>query len=139
MDSGQHHEHFADTPPPLPSERATGLVFAAVFAIATLALRHHTWAALTSGLTSLVFLTLALTRPLILAPLNRAWFKLALLLNRIVSPVVMFVLYAGVIVPAGLAMQALRDPLQQKVPVRGQTYWIDRKNGPPPTSMRDQF
>ncbi len=139
MTSGHHHEHFQDTPPPLPSERSTGLVFAAVSMFAALLLRHHVMVALFTGLASLAFLTLALARPVALAPLNRAWFRLALMLNRVVSPVVMFVIYATVIVPAGLAMQRLRDPLQRKTAKARTTYWIDRADGITPTSMRDQF
>lgn len=139
MASGQHHEHLQDMPPPLPSERSTGIVFATVFLIFTLLLRHHAAAAIATGVVSFAFLTLALVRPQTLAPLNRAWFKLALLLNRFVSPVVMFVIYAVVIVPAGLVMQRLRDPLQRDAHNLRASYWIDRTSGLPPTTMRDQF
>ena len=83
-------------------------------------------------------LATAFLAPAWLAPLNRAWFKLALLLNRVVSPVVMFVIYAGVIVPFGLVMQLLRDPLAAKRPERA-SHWIDRSQSSPMTSMRDQF
>lgn len=139
MASGNHLEHLQETPPPLPSERSTGLVFAAVLLIAALLMRHSAWAALATGLASLAFLLLALARPLALAPLNRGWFKLALMLNSVVSPVMMLLIYAVVIVPAGLLMQRLRDPLQRCAPGARSTYWIDRNNTVAPTSMRDQF
>ncbi len=139
MASGQHHESLHEAPPPPPSERSTGLVFALVFLIAALLVRHHPVALTATGLTSLAFLILALARPLALAPLNRAWFKLALLLNRYVSPLVMFLIYAVVIVPSGLIMQRVRDPLQREAGKSRNTYWIDRASGLPPTCMRDQF
>lgn len=140
MSEGCHHEPIIDEPPPLPSERSTGLVFAVVFLIAAILLRGTVALFLAALLASLAFLGLALLAPAVLAPLNRAWFALALVLNRFVSPIVMFVIYAVVIVPAGLLMQLLRDPLQSHRGDRRASYWIDR-NGETParSSMTDQF
>lgn len=137
--SGRHHETLIDAPPPLPSERSTGLVFAAVSLIAAALARHAPAAAWTFATASLVFLMLALARPALLAPLNKAWFRLALMLNRIVSPVTMFLIYASVIVPAGLLMQSVRDPLQRKGRGDRDSYWIERDTQASPTGMRDQF
>lgn len=139
MASGHDHETIDEAPPPLPSERSTGLVFAVATLIAALLLRHIPLALWLLGATSLTFLALALIQPQRLAPLNRAWFRLALFLNRFVSPVVMFLIYAGVIVPAGLLMQAVRDPLQARGRGKPDSYWINRADGLPRTGMRDQF
>lgn len=138
MGQGNHHETLIDTPPPLPSERSTGIVFAVVFLAAGILLRHHDELMVAALTASAATLATALLAPAWLAPLNRAWFKLALLLNRVISPVVMFVIYAGVIVPFGLVMQLLRDPLAAKRPERA-SHWIDRCQSSPTTSMRDQF
>ncbi len=141
MSNGRHHERLDDTPPPMPSERATGLIFATVSMIAALLLRHFPATTWTLAASSLGFLTLALAWPGALAPLSRAWFRLALLLNRFISPVVMFAIYATAIVPSGLIMQRLRDPLQPKRRGDRQSYWIERAAdaGPSSSSMRDQF
>ncbi len=51
----------------------------------------------------------AFTRPGLLAPLNRAWTKLGLLLFKVVSPVMMALLYVTTIVPIGLFMRCDRQ------------------------------
>ena len=137
MSQGHHHESLTEAPPELASERSTGLVFAAVAAIAAVLLRHHLAFAGTAAAIAAAFAAVAMLWPSALAPLNRAWFRLALVLNRFVSPVVMFVIYAVVIVPAGLVMQRLRDPLQRARGSGRASYWIERTA--PQTDMRDQF
>lgn len=139
MSHGHHHESFSEGATPLPSERSTGLVFAAMAAVAAVLLRTHAYAALAAGLAAVVLGLFALAWPHLLAPMNRAWFRFALLLNRIISPAVMLVIYAVVIVPAGLLMQRLRDPLRLKSRGAVTSYWIERSASVPPSSMRDQF
>lgn len=139
MSKGQLHEGFAETPPPMPSERSTGLVFAAVSLIVAALVRHHPLAATAAGVVALAFAATSVWAPHLLAPLNRAWFRFALLLNRFLSPVVMLVLYCVVIVPAGLAMQLLRDPLGKRARGAHPSYWIERSASPARSDMRDQF
>jgi hypothetical protein len=139
MEVGQHHEVVREAPPDLPSERSTGLVFAAVAAIAAVLLRSMPVAAGGAGVLALLFALIAFLAPHRLAGLNRAWFKLGLLLSRVVSPVVMLVIYGLVIVPAGLIMQRLRDPLQVRGRGTRASYWIERQPDVPLSSMRDQF
>jgi hypothetical protein len=124
------------------SNRSFGLVFAAVFALVALvpwlaggALR---WWALALGA---VFLLVALAFPAKLAKLNRAWYKLGLLLHRIVSPLVLGLMFFVAITPIGLLMRALgKDPLRLKRDPQATTYWIERiPPGPAPESLRDQF
>lgn len=133
------HERFEAEAPPMPSPRSTGLVFAAVSALIA-ALYHADIAVAGLALAALaIFAGLAVFAPAVLGPLNFAWFKLALLLHRIVSPIVMFVLFALVIVPAGLLMQRRYDPLLRRKPVGATTYWIERPRPPVRADMRNQF
>jgi hypothetical protein len=76
------------------SDRSFGIVFAVVFAIIGL------WPFLFGGMVrwwslaiAAAFLAAALIRPAVLAPLNRLWTKFGLLLNGIVSPLVMGLLF----------------------------------------------
>jgi predicted membrane metal-binding protein len=87
------------------------------------------------------FALVALTLPRLLAPLNRVWTRLGLLLFRVVNPIVMFVLYAVTIVPIGLLMRlAGRDPLRLRFDRSAASYWIPREPpGPAPESMKNQF
>ncbi len=136
--NGAHDPQDADLPP-MPSERSTGLVFAAVAIIVAVLFRSegHIFAA--SLAMAACFAGVAILAPRWLAPINRAWFALALLLNRVVSPVIMLVLFAVLIVPAGLAMQMRRDPLRASRDRDATSYWIDRSTTARPGSMHDQF
>lgn len=136
---GGAHEPLDTELPPMPSERSTGLVFAGVAVIVAVVFRTGDAVPALALAIAAGFAGTALVAPRWLAPLNRAWFALALLLNRIVSPVVMFVLFAGLIVPAGLVMQMRRDPLRASRQRDAESYWIDRSPAASPGSMRDQF
>jgi hypothetical protein len=124
------------------SNRTFGFVFAAVFAvIGLLPLVFGRAVLLWSLVVCVVFLLAALAVPSILGPLNNLWLKFGLLLHRIVSPVVLGIMFFGVITPMGLVMRALgKDPLRLTREPEATTYWIDRQPpGPAPESLRDQF
>lgn len=83
----------------------------------------------------------ALVRAPLLAPLNRAWLRLGLLLFRIVNPVVMFLIYATTVVPIGLVLRLRgKDLLRLRREPGSASYWIERHPpGPAPGTMRNQF
>jgi hypothetical protein len=128
--------------PPLPSDRSFGLTFTVVFAVlgALLAYqsRPHFYVPLVaSGL----FLVATLAFPGALHPLNVAWMRLAGVLNRIVSPIVMGVIYFGVLTPiaAGMRMRG-RDALHRRFEADLHSYWIKRDPpGPDGSSFPRQF
>ncbi|HEX9792001.1 MAG TPA: SxtJ family membrane protein [Kiloniellales bacterium] len=124
------------------SNRTFGLVLAGVFSLIGL------WPLVRGGefrLWSLAFavffLLIALTRPRLLAPLNRVWTKLGRVLHRIVNPVVMGVLFYLVVTPTGLMMRLLgKDLLRLRFEPNEKSYWIERQPpGPAPESMKQQF
>jgi hypothetical protein len=124
------------------SNRSFGLLFAGLFAaIAAGPLLSgggtRWWAA---GI-AVFFLALALVVPQLLAPVNYMWFRLALLLNRIVAPVVMGLIFAIVIVPAALLLKMMgKDLLHLNWQPDAVTYWIQRAPpAPQPKSMSQQF
>ena len=84
---------------------------------------------------------LGLLAPAWLAPLNRAWTKLGLLLGRLMTPVVLALVFALSVVPIALVRRALgHDPLRLRRQARSGSYWIQRQPpGPEPRSMIDQF
>ena len=124
------------------SDRGFGLLFAALFAAVGAAAWAGrgvvvAWPFAASG----AFMAAALFRPGLLGPLNRAWFRLGLLLSRIVSPVVLAVLFYAVVTPTGLLMRLMgKDPLRLRFDRRAASYWIRRTPpGPVPESMKNQF
>ena len=124
------------------SDRSFGVVMAAALAAVTLLNVWHSgrlwpWIA---GLAAL-FLVAGLLRPSLLNPLNRAWLKFGLLLQRVVNPVVMALLFYGTVLPTGLVMRMLgKDLLRLKRQPEADSYWIVRQPpGPSPETMKDQF
>ena len=121
------------------SNRAFGIVFAiflALVGLGPLRSRHAIrWWALALG--SLV-LAIALLRPAWLTPFNRAWTKLGSLLSRVVSPVVMALLFFLVVTPCGILIRLLgKDPMRL---APAKSYWIERRPpGPAPDTMAHQF
>jgi len=124
------------------SIRSFGLLFSSAFAVlAGLSWWRGGAAAFPLLGVSIAFGLIALLSPQWLAPLNKLWIRLALLMNKIVSPVVLGILYYGVMTPFGLAMRAFgRDPMRRRFEPTTASYWIRREPpGPPPESLREQF
>ena len=124
------------------SDRSFGLVFAAVFTLIGL------WPLLSedgvrwwSLAIALMFAAPAIARPSALAPLNRLWTRFGLLLNRIVSPLVMGLLFYLIITPFALIMRAAgKDLLRLRFDPGAESYWIEREPpGPAPESIKNQF
>ena len=124
------------------SERNFGFVFAGFFALLSGLAWWNASALLFYWLgASASFLVVALVAPRLLAPLNLLWFKFGLLLNAIVSPVIMGLLFFVTITPIGWLMRLFgARPLNLKFDRAAQTYWIRRDPpGPPPASLKNQF
>jgi hypothetical protein len=127
---------------PLPSDRSFGFTFATVGALL------GAWMVWKSSahfiiplIASALFLLASLTAPRVLHPLNVAWMRLAAVLNRVVSPVVMGVMYFGFLTPIAAAMRLRgRDALNRSFDAKLETYWVKRDPpGPPGSSFSQQF
>lgn len=125
-----------------PSNRSFGLVFAAVFCIVALMPLLHgggarTWALVIAA----AFAVTSFAAPAMLAMPNRLWTGLGLLLGKIVSPVVIAILFYGVFTPLGLLMRVLgKDSLKLRLDRAATSYWVPRvPPGPRPDSMTEQF
>lgn len=125
------------------SDRSFGLVFSAAFSIYGLLplLRAPRTVRIWSLVVGGVFLLLALVAPKVLAPLNKVWTKLGLILGKIVNPIVMALLFFLTITPIGFLMRLMgKDGLRRKLDKQAASYWIERKPpGPSPESMKNQF
>src|SRR5262249_24973856 len=94
-----------------------------------------------SGIVGAVFALVAWLWPAVLAPLNRVWTRFGLLHHRVVSPVVLGVMFFVVLTPMGLIMRALgKAPLRLRMDRNAGSYWIDRRPpGPAPDTLNNQF
>ena len=86
---------------------------------------------------SFVFLVLGLMNSKILSPLNLLWFKFGILLGKIVSPIVMGIIFFLVVTPISIILKIFgKDVLNLKFN-NNKTYWIV-KDGPK-SNMKKQF
>ena len=120
------------------SNRSFGIVFFIVFfLIAVYPLIHSEELRIWSLLISLIFLILGLINSRILFPLNKLWFKFGILLGKIVSPIIMGIIFFLVVTPIGFIMRILgKDVLSLKFNTN-KTYWIEKTG--PKSKMKNQF
>ena len=120
------------------SNRSFGIVFFVVFLlIALYPLTYGGEIRIWSLIISIIFLILGLLNSKILAPLNKIWFKFGILLGKIVSPLIMGIIFFLVVTPIGFIMRLLgKDVLNLKYN-KNKSYWIE-KNGPK-SKMKNQF
>ena len=88
-----------------------------------------------------MLLLITVATPALLTVPNRLWMKFGLLLHRVISPVVLAILFYAVVTPMGWIMRAFgKDPLRLKREASNPSYWVAREPpGPQPDSMSDQF
>ena len=85
---------------------------------------------------SIVFLIITIIRPNLFTFLNRLWIQFGVFLGKIISPIVMGLVFFFVVTPIGILVRILKkDVMGLK---RGATsYWINRKDKL--QSMKKQF
>ena len=120
------------------SNRSFGLVFFVVFLLVSIwplfgeqSLR--TW----SLVVSLIFLVSGIFNLKLLAPLNLVWTKFGELIGKIISPIVMGVVYFAIITPMGIFMRLIRKDLLKTKLSKNKSYWLKRKKNI--GSMKKQF
>ena len=89
------------------------------------------------SLISLVFLILGILNSKILTPLNKLWFKFGIFLGKIISPIIMGIIFFLVVTPIGLLMRLLGKDLINLKYNNNKSYWIE-KNGVK-SKMKNQF
>ena len=120
------------------SNRSFGIVFFVVFLlIALYPLTYGGEIRIWSLIISILFLILGLLNSKILAPLNKIWFKFGILLGKIVSPLIMGIIFFLVVTPIGFIMRLLGKDLLNLKYNKNKSYWIE-KNGPK-SKMKNQF
>ena len=132
------HEAYTSGAVKPPSARSTGFVFTGAALLLAVTLRHNPGAAAIAGGAAVIFLALSLIAPRVLEPLNIVWFKLGLVLHKVVNPVVMLLMYGIAFVPLGLLMR--HNALRLKRDPEASSYWLT----PDPaeaklSSMKNQF
>ena len=123
----------------LGSNRSFGIVFFIVFVlIAIYPLIKQEEVKIWSLIISFLFLFLGLLNSKILTPLNKLWFKFGILLGKIISPIIMGVIFFLVVTPIGLLMRLFgKDVLNLKLNKNESSYWVEKVG--PKSKMKNQF
>ena len=120
------------------SNRNFGIVFFVVFlVVAIYPLINSNEIRIWSLILSLLFLILGLINSKILTPLNKLWFKFGIFLGKIISPLVMGIIFFFVVTPIGFIMRLLSKDILNLKYNNENSYWI-KKTGPI-SKMKNQF
>lgn len=125
----------------LPSNRMFGFFFTFVFTVAAAYFFHAVnmaWAYSFVAASS-IFLVVTLLKSDALLPLNKLWMRFGLLLGRIVSPIVLGMIFFGIFTPIATLMRLSgRDELSLKFTQKA-SYWISRNEPIKSDSFKHQF
>ena len=134
------HESFEQGSIKPPSERSTGLTFVAVTLLIAYLRRDNPAVLVSAVCAGGVLALLSAFAPALLRLPNLLWFRFSMLLQKVVNPIVMFTIFAVVVVPGGLLMRFFRDPLRARRDPKLTTYWVERTGDDEGAcSMQHQF
>jgi len=120
------------------SNRSFGVVFFVVFLlIALYPVINNGEIRIWSLISSIIFLILGLLNSKLLNPLNKLWFKFGIVLGKIISPLIMGIIFFLVVTPTGLIMRLLRKDILNLKYNQNSSYWIEKKG--PKSKMKNQF
>ena len=120
------------------STRGFGILFFIVFVIISI------WPLFKGGdlrlwslIIAFIFLVLGLLNSKFLTPAKRIWIRFGELLGKIISPIVLSIIFFLLITPIGILMKILRKDLLNLRFTKDKTYWIKRSKDL--GSMNNQF
>ena len=122
----------------LSSNRSFGIVFFSVFLLISIyPLLNDGNIRFWSLIIALIFLILAILNSKILTPLNKIWFKFGLFLGKVISPIVMIIIFFFVVTPIGFIMRILCKDILNLKKNNNKSYWIEKSE--PKSNMKNQF
>ena len=121
------------------SNRSFGILFFIVFLlIGIYPLLNQQDIRIWSLIISLVFFILGIIDSKILTPLNKIWLKFGIFLGKIISPLIMGLIFFLVVTPIGILMRISgKDLLNLNFKKNIRSYWIEKKGHK--SKMKNQF
>ena len=122
----------------LPTNRNFGLVFFIIFLFISLypLLKNENiryW----SLTISLTFLILGIINSKLLTPLNKAWIKFGIFLGKIMTPIVMGLIFFLVVTPTYIILKIIGKDVLKHKKNKSETYWLTKEEAK--STMKDQF
>ena len=120
------------------SNRSFGIVFFLVFLLISIyPLINNDSIRIWSLVVSLIFLFLGIINSNLLLPLNKLWFKFGIFLGKIISPIIMGIIFFLVVTPIGLIMRLIGKDILNLKYSDYRSYWIEKTG--PKSKMKNQF
>lgn len=120
------------------SNKSFGVIFSVVFLIIALyPLLSNNNVKFWSLLLSAIFIILGLKNSNILSPLNKIWFKFGLLLGKIISPIVLGLIFFCIITPTSIILKLFNKDILNLKKKNTDSYWI--KKSILKSKMKNQF
>ena len=120
------------------SNKSFGVVFFIVFLIVSIyPLINNGELRIWSLITAIIFLILGLINSKVLTPFNKLWFKFGLLLGKVISPLIMGIIFFLVVTPTALIMRIIGKDLLNLKFNNKKSYWIEKTG--PKSKMKNQF
>ena len=114
----------------LPSNKSFGLTFGTVFLIIFLYVilnYSNVILILTLISISIIFYFLGYINSKLLNPLNFVWFKFGIFLGKIVSPIILGIIFFLVVTPTGIVMRLFKKDILSLKFNSENTYWINKE------------
>ena len=122
----------------LPTNRSFGILFFIVFLIISLwPLINKEEIRLWALVISFIFFILGILQSKLLTPLNKLWMKFGFFLGRIISPLVMGIIFFGVVTPTGFIMKIFKKDILKLKKSYKKSFWILKDNSK--NNMENQF
>ena len=127
----------------LPSNRVFGLLFSSIFLLAAFYFYDETIGFIEYILLiiSLTILLVVIFKAELLSPFNKIWMKMGFLIGRVISPLVLGLIYFLMITPVAFFMRISgRDELRLNK-LKLKTHWKERESSPGTDvdSFKNQF
>tara|TARA_B100000780_G_C20923565_1_gene368008 strand:+ start:142 stop:528 length:387 start_codon:yes stop_codon:yes gene_type:complete len=126
----------------LPSNRKFGLFFTLVFILATIYfyIKFNSNASTVFLVLSLLMFFVTIVKDDLLLPLNKLWMEIGIMIGKIVSPVLMAIIFFGMFMPLSIVMRIFgRDELRLNMKYR-KSYWKEKVSvNPISESFKNQF
>ena len=113
----------------LPSNKKFGLFFSFVFLAASAYLYLNSFPLLSAIFVLLfsILILISFTKNILLSPLNRLWMTIGLFLGKIISPIILLIIYLFLFTPIAIIMNVIgRDELKLKQKNKKTSFWITR-------------
>ena len=123
------------------SNKSFGIVFSIFFAlIAAYVFYKFENISILLIFLSILFLVLGLIKSILLTPFNILWFKFGIFLSKLISPIIMALIFFVVVTPLALLAKIVKKDfleLNKKKNKKRLSYWIEKEKYN--NSMKDQF